>query len=127
MANILLAGRDQFAVLDWETGCRENWPLLDFFYAVTDAVRITAGCTSWLEAFQACYRPQGSYAARVKAWQARLQTSLGLPPGIAELCFHACWLHHAFNEYQVNQPGEPRPFLEIVQWLAADESIFNHN
>ena len=45
----------------------------------------------------------------------RLRTSLRLSPEAAELCFHACWLHHARNE---RRSGEEGPFLEIARWLA---------
>jgi hypothetical protein len=127
MANLLFDERGPFAVVDWETACRESWPLVDFYYAVTDAVRVTAGCPSWVEAFRTCFLSQGSFSARVAAWQTRLQSAVDLSPRIAELCFHACWLHHACNEQQANQPGKPRPFLEIVQWLATDDSRFTRD
>jgi hypothetical protein len=125
MANILLDEHNQLGVVDWETGCLESWPLVDFFYAVTDAVRIAANCRDWLDAFKACYVPGGVYRVPVVAWQQQLQSAVGVSPGFAELCFHACWLHHAWNEHQVSQSGEPRPFLEIVQWLASHELKFH--
>jgi hypothetical protein len=127
MANILMDKENRLGLVDWATGCPESWPLQDFHYAVTDAVRIAANCSNWLEAFKACYTQGGTYTALVAAWQERLQSSIGLSPDFAEFCFHACWLHHASNENEVIRPGEPRPFFEIVQWLALHESIFNQN
>jgi hypothetical protein len=127
MANVLFDERDQCGVVDWETGCCESLPFTDFYYAITDAVRITARCTAWLDAFKMCYLPGETYFAEIVAWREQLRSAIGAPPGFAELCFHACWLHHAFNEQQVTGPGEPRPFLEIVQWLAVHGLNFNEN
>jgi aminoglycoside phosphotransferase (APT) family kinase protein len=125
MANLLLDDHGQLGVVDWETACPDGLPFTDFYYAVTDAVRIAARCANWLDAFKACYLPEGSHYANVSAWHARLRSAAAPPPGYAEYCFHACWLHHASNEHKTSQPGEPRPFLEIVQWLALHESTFD--
>ena len=118
MANVLVHDQDELGVVDWETGMAESWPLVDFYYAVTDAVRLAHGHTSWLGAFKACYQPDGPYARDVECWAERLRSAIGVSSGFSELCFHACWLHHASNEHEVSHPGDPRPFLEIVQWLA---------
>jgi hypothetical protein len=125
MSNVLLDEHGQLGVVDWETACSESLPLVDFYYALTDAVRIADHCRDWLTGFKACFLPEGSYNAAVITWHERLQSAVQLPPGLAELCFHACWLHHASDEHRTSRPGEPRPFLEIVQWLASDESKFN--
>lgn len=116
MANVLMD--DQIGVVDWETGSAESWPLIDFYYAVTDAARIAHGYRSWLEAFKSCYEPQGSFSQEVRGWDRQLRSAIGISEPYAELCFHACWLHHAANEHAVSGPREPRPFLQIVQWLA---------
>jgi aminoglycoside phosphotransferase len=127
MANVLVDEQDLLGVVDWETGMAENWPLVDFYYAVTDAIRIAQGYRDWLEAFRACYQPDGPYALQIACWEERLQSALELPSGLAELCFHACWLHHASNEHRVSHPGAPRPFLKIVQRLALYYSKTNQN
>jgi hypothetical protein len=127
MSNVLLDKHGQLGVVDWETACLESLPLVDFYYAITDAVRIVGNYKDWLNGFKAWYLPEGLYNAAVITWRERLQSAILLPAGLSELCFHACWLHHASNEHRTNRPGEPRPFLEIVQWLASDESKFNHN
>jgi aminoglycoside phosphotransferase len=127
MSNVLLDEQNRLGVVDWETACPESLPFVDFYYAVTDAARIAGNCTDWLSAFKACFLTEGIYYAAVIAWRKQLQSAVDPPAGFAEFCFHACWLHHAFNEHRTSLPGEPRPFLDIVQWLALDESKFNHN
>jgi hypothetical protein len=127
MANILLARHDQLGIVDWETGQVESWPLVDFHYAITDAVRIARSRLDWTEAFKTCYQPQGSYATNVAVWQEQLQTAVGISSDLAELCFHACWLHHALNEHRVSPPGAARPFLQIVQWLVLHYSNTDEN
>ena len=127
MSNVLLDEKDRLGVVDWETACLQSLPLGDFYYAVTDAVRIVAHSRDWLSAFKSCFLPGGSSFAAVTAWQEQLQSAIDLPASLVELCFHACWLHHAFNEYRTSQPGRPRPFFEIVQWLALDVPKFNCN
>ena len=116
MANVLVD--DQIGVVDWETGMRETWPLVDFYYAVTDAVRIAGRHATWLEAFKACYGPGGSFSHDVHCWEQQLRSALGGSARFSELCFHACWLHHASNEQKVTGPDDPKPFLQIVQYLA---------
>ena len=118
MANILLDEQERLGVVDWETALARSWPLVDFYYTVTDAVRIAQKRNSWPEAFEACYQPGGLYTPQVAGWEEQLRLATELPPALAEICFHACWLHHASNEHRVSQPGAPRPFLQIVQWLA---------
>jgi hypothetical protein len=75
-----------------------------------------------LDAFKVCYLPGSNWASHVAQWQASLESALGISTDLAQLCFHACWLHHAVNEYRtalpVAQPATPRPFLGIVEWLA---------
>jgi aminoglycoside phosphotransferase len=127
MANVFMERDDHLGILDWETGCSESFPLVDFYYAVTDAVQSTENRRNRLAAFKACYLRDGPYFTKVDAWREQLQSAIDSPPGFSELCFHACWLHHASNEQQVTGPEEPRPFLEIVQWLAIHESNFNLN
>jgi len=122
MANILIDEHEHLGVVDWETGKAENFPLVDFYYAVTDAVRIAHGYNDWLEALKACHQPNGPHAADVQCWKERLRSATEISPDLAELCFHACWLHHASNEHRVSQPGAPRPFLQIVQWLVLNYS-----
>jgi aminoglycoside phosphotransferase (APT) family kinase protein len=118
MANILLDDDGGMGIIDWETGKARALPLVDFFYAITDAVRIACGWADRLDAFRACFAADGVYAPAVARLQARLAAVVNMSADMAELCFHACWLHHAANEHRSSHASEPRPFLRIVQWLA---------
>ena len=117
MTNILLDEQGRLGVVDWETGCAEAFPLVDFFYAVADAAAATQSYTDRPKAFKACFAPGGSFAAAVARLQMHLRRVLEVPADVADLCFHACWLNHAANEHHLNEPSERRRFLKIVQWL----------
>jgi hypothetical protein len=52
----------------------------------------------------------------------RLRHAVEIPDEIADLCFHACWLHHAANEHRSSSSSAPRPFFKMVQWLALHRS-----
>jgi hypothetical protein len=47
----------------------------------------------------------------------RFRHAVEIPDAIADLCFHACWLHHAVNEHHSSGSSAPRPFFKIMQWL----------
>lgn len=64
----------------------------------------------------------GVYAPLLSKFVNRMRSSLYITTEIAELCLHACFLHHAMNEQQGYAPGERRSFLEIVQWLAENRA-----
>ena len=115
MWNVLVDGRGTIGVLDWAEAEPAGLPLTDFFYAIGDAAAACDGYRDRLEAVRACFVPGGQRADLVAPLQERLRTSLGLSREAAELCFHACWLHHAGNE---RRSGEDGPFLEIARWLA---------
>lgn len=127
MHNVLVDAQGRLGVIDWENACVEALPLMDFFYAMTDAVAATWGYRDRFNAFAACYMPDGTYAGAVSRWQACLCQATAIPAVWAELCFHACWLHHAVNELQASGPNEPRPFLSIVQWLASHSPYTNRS
>jgi thiamine kinase-like enzyme len=115
MWNVLLDGRDGLGVVDWESGCLAGLPLTDLLYTVVDGVAATEKYRDRLTAFQACFAPGGAQAARMARWQQHLCRALDLPADVAQLCWHATWLHHAANEQA--PAGAARPFLQIVQWL----------
>jgi hypothetical protein len=124
MANLLLDEDGHLGVVDWETGQVEGWPLVDFFYAITDAVMSASKSTDRVEAFKACFTPGGVYTSLVIQFQNHLMSAIKISSGLAELCLHVCWLHHAVNEHLLSQPGASRPFLRIVQWLAYNYPVF---
>ncbi len=118
MWNVLMDKQGQLGVVDWEAGREHSFVLIDFFYAMTDAVAIAHRYANRQEAVEACFAPSGMYTSVVARLQQRLQRTLEVSPCVADLSFHACWLHHAANEHLSSQPGSLHPFLETVQWLA---------
>ena len=125
MWNILLDEQGGLGVVDWESAREEGFPLADFFYAVTDAVAAAQGYSDRPQAFLACFTPNGAYAPAVRRFLRRLRNSVEISDDIADLCFHACWLHHAANEHRFSGSSAPRPFLKIVQSLALYRSHFS--
>jgi len=125
MWNVLLDGREQLGIIDWEAAREEGFPLVDFFYAVTDAAAAAQGYSDRPQAFAGCFSPDGAYAPAVTRFLRRLRCAVEISDEVAELCFHACWLHHAANEHRLAGACAPRPFLKIVQWLALYQRQFN--
>jgi hypothetical protein len=125
MRNILLDRSGQMSIVDWESGREDGFPLVDFFYAMIDAVATISVGKDRLVAFEACFSPNGAYTRLVAGWQERLTRVLGISPEFAELCVHACWLHHAVNEKAATIPAEPRPFFQIVQRMALRRPIMS--
>jgi hypothetical protein len=123
MSNVLLDGQGSLGIVDWETCREEAFPLVDFFYAMADAVAATRGYTDRPKAFEACFSQGGIFAGAVARLHMRLMRSLEIPADVADLCFHACWLQHAADEHRVNEPSTRRRFLKIVQWLALHRSL----
>jgi len=118
MANIVQSDDGIFGILDWEAARRINFPLTDLFYMYVDAVAAAQVYTSRLRAFEACFISDGTHSAHFKEQQQRILRAIELPGALYDLCLHACWLHHAVNEQRASTAISPRPFLEIVQWLA---------
>ena len=115
MSNVLVDG-DRVGVVDWEHATERGLPLTDFFYAVADAAAAETAYADRVTAARSCFEPGGARSEDVARWQARLTNVLGLPDELQELCFHACWLHHAANEAQA--PHQARPFRALVEWAA---------
>jgi hypothetical protein len=115
MSNVLVDG-DRVGIVDWEHAAERGLPLTDFVYAVADAAAARTAYADRVAAARACFDPDGRDAAIVTGWQLRLASALGLGDDLRELCFHACWLHHAANEAQRARNEEPRPFLALVDW-----------
>jgi hypothetical protein len=118
MWNLLLDVGDQLGVVDWDSVRENDLPFVDFFYAVVDAVMIASSFTERSKAVEACFVSGGAYERMVGQQLARLRRVVRAPDEMVELCFHACWLHHAANEFRAAKPSDPRPFREIAEWLA---------
>jgi hypothetical protein len=121
MWNVLVDGRRQLGIVDWEVAEEATLPLKDFFYAVVDAVAATDRYADRPGAARACFDPDGEHADRVAELQASLARSIAAAPEIVELAFDACWLGHARNELGRSGGSDPTPFREIAQWLVRRE------
>jgi hypothetical protein len=122
MWNVLLDEQGRIGVVDWEMGVEKGFAMVDFFYAVTDAVAAVEGYTDRLRAFEACFAQGGAWAHVVAHFQNRLSRIIQIPADMADLCFHACWLHHAANEHRSSKNSNPKPFLKIMQWVTSHRS-----
>lgn len=122
MWNLLLEDKGRLGVIDWESAIEQGFPFMDFFYAMTDAVTAVHGYDDRKKAFEECFALDGSYAHLVGQFLTRLRRAVHTPDEIVGLSFHACWLHHAANEYRSTGPSDPRPFLQLVQWLSVNRA-----
>jgi hypothetical protein len=118
MANVLLVGRGKLAVLDWEHARARGLPLGDLFYAAADAAAASGSYRDRVTAFRSCFEPGARWRADVWEQERRLADALEVAPEMRELCFHACWLHHAVNELHAGGDDAAAPFREIVQAVA---------
>ena len=119
MANVMVAGSGSLGVVDWEAARADGLPLMDFFYSAADAAAAASRYDDRTAAFVDCFGPEGCRSAALAELETSLRRALGLSPAVAQLCFHACWLHHGANEHRaVGHESTARPFLEIVRWVA---------
>jgi len=123
MSNVLFRRGAAIGVVDWDGSCGAGLPLVDFFYAVADATAATREYRSRPAAARECFARQDSRARRVEEWRRRLTNTLGISETLSALCFHACWVHHADNEQRASSPGDPRPFLEILDWASSTTEL----
>ena len=117
MRNVCLMEQGRLGVIDWDGAREEGFPLVDFLYAMTDAAAAVRGYVDRPKAFEACFVPGGVYAKAVTRFLGRLRCAVEIPDEVAELCFHACWLHHAANEHRLGRACGLGPFFAIVQQL----------
>jgi len=122
MWNLLLGEQGRLGVIDWESTCENGFPFVDFFYAVTDAITVAKTNGDRLKAFKESFAVGGRYECMVGQCLARLRRVVQIPDEMVGLCFHACWLHHAANEYRSTGPSDPRPFLQLIQWLSLNRA-----
>ena len=117
MSNLLVTVAGRLGVLDWEAA-GERMPLADLFYAAVDAASAQDYYADRVEAFQRCFEAGGRWCRLVDDSEARLRSATGTSCDVAALSFHGCWLQHAAAEAEKRAPGEPRPFLRIVERIA---------
>ncbi len=115
--NILLNGRGQLGIVDWESGRQSDFPLMDFSYAMTDAILAAHPSLTRLQAFSAGFVSGGLYTSTVDRLQTRYFRNFAKHDRSADLWLHCCWLRHAANEHHAVHPGDPRPFLQLLAAL----------
>ena len=121
MDNILL-GPGPLGIIDWEFARPNALPLADFFYAAVDAV--AAGRrTDAVEAFKTCFVSAGAIAQAVREHTRALMEAARMDRTMLPVCFHACWLRHAAHEREKKPEADRKPFLEIVDWIAAHPEV----
>jgi phosphotransferase family enzyme len=123
-ANVVVNGPDDLGVLDWEEASNEGLPLTDFFYAAADAVAAAGRYTDRPGSVVSCFAAEGNRAQGVRALTRRLADSLELDPVVREVCFHACWLHHASNEASRGTDPGAAPFGSILATVADEPERF---
>jgi hypothetical protein len=118
--NLLVDEAATIGVVDWAEAREAQLPLGDFFYAMTDiALWAMPKEHDRLKSFQACFAPNGRYRPVVITGLRQLQDSLGIGSELMELCLHATFVGHAWNEQQQLAKLGPESFLRLVEWLAA--------
>jgi hypothetical protein len=117
MSNIFVTETGGLGIVDWEAGRDRGLPLTDFFYAAADAAAAARRYRGRLQAFVESFAEQGARTTTIRGLQGNLTRSLDLAPPLVEICFHACWLHHAANEHRAVPTDGERPFLEILRWV----------
>jgi hypothetical protein len=114
MFNVLVSGNG-LGVVDWESAAVDWLPLTDLTYAMVDAAAASARYEDRVAAFEECFAPGGRHARLVRPLLRSLATAVGATEKVAELSFHACWLHHAANEHRDARAGAERPFVAILR------------
>jgi hypothetical protein len=117
MFNVLV-GRNGLGVVDWESAAVERFPLTDLAYAAVDAAAAAGRYEDRVSAFEDCLSSDGQHVRLVGGLLRRLATAVGATEEVAELSFHACWLHHAANEQRDARVDTKRPFVAILRQVA---------
>lgn len=123
MSNLLVTIDGQLGVLDWEAA-GERMPLADFFYAAADAASAEDHYADRVKGFQRCFEAGGPWRQLIGDSEERIRRATNASSQVAALSFHGCWVQHAAAEAAKRAPGEPRPFLRIVERIA-DQCLRN--
>ena len=117
MWNILL-GEGSLGIVDWEEAQQEYFPLVDFYYAMTDALLVSGRARSRQKACEAWLAPWGTFHNIARIFFSRFQDTLAIPQDYADLCLHVCFLRHGMNELNHSLPGGSKPFVQTLDWLS---------
>lgn len=117
MSNVLIDEKAPLGIVDWEEARVDGLPLADFWYSACDAV-LAASSRDRISAFSECFPSSATRSGLIQSYERELASIIGpAPPEWIELCFHACWIHHAVNE-RARKTSEDRSFLAIVNRLS---------
>lgn len=120
MANVLRGADGRMGLVDWEAARPLALPLTDFWYAACDAAAAVDEYRDRPKAFQACFGKNGMHRKLLQSGEQTLRSVVNGPAGWIDICFHACWLQHAANEYL--HADFDRPFLSIANSLSRPDS-----
>jgi Phosphotransferase enzyme family len=120
MQNVLLEAGMSPAVIDWESASEDGLPLADFFYAAVDVFLAADRIADRKAAFLACFSRGAPRAESVARLGDEIRQAVELPVSLVPICFHACWVRHAADESEQIPDARDRPFLAIVDWIAAN-------
>lgn len=123
-SNILIDETLGLGVVDWEEASAEALPLTDYFYATADAVAAVGGYTDRPRAFVLCFGIDGEHTQNVRRLTHRVADALDVDDRLREICFHACWLHHADNEASRRDGNGVGAFASILRRVAAEPERF---
>jgi hypothetical protein len=123
--NVLVDPDDGLGILDWEEASAEGLPLTDFFYAAADAFAAVRGYSDRPAAVRACFAADGEHMPALRQTMRRLAAAVDLEEVVQEVCFHACWLHHASNEERRGPDPVELPFRSILGILRDDVGRFS--
>jgi hypothetical protein len=124
-ANVLVDRTGGIGILDWEEASAAGLPLTDFFYAAADAVAAADRYADRSEAVRACFAADGARVSFIRRLVGNLADALSVDAAVQEVCFHACWLHHAGNEADREAADGSGPFAAILRAVAAEPSSFS--
>ena len=123
-SNILIDETVGLGVVDWEEASPEALPLTDYFYATADAVAAVGGYTDRPRSFVMCFGIDGEHTENVRRLTQRVADALDVDDRLREICFHACWLHHAGNEAARRDRNGVGAFAAILRRVAAEPERF---
>ena len=108
----------RLGIVDWEHARADGLPLTDLLYAAADLSAAVGRYADRRGAFLDCFSEDGRWRSLLAHAERRVARGLGFSEEAADLCFHACWAHHAANELRASG-GEPGEFVELAR-LAAE-------
>jgi hypothetical protein len=115
MRNVLITPEGGLGIVDWEESGPAMLPFTDLVYSIADAVAAIDNYQDRVSAAEAAFLPAGGHFGFVRDTLTTTRKSLSLPPLVAAFAFHACWLHHAWNEHRSG--ARERPFLRLLNWI----------